>query len=153
MKQDLNQWLDDNMKGSLENQIMFVRYKLPELLFSSYEEAQKHQTVVIASHRSKSITLPVYQITLPGDIVITLRNNFHDWKISISSPKDVEIDVMGLFDPEKTFSSCYFEGFPEHLVYGSYAANKKQFSFELSNQYDVYTFFWIFGAKMGLRQQ
>lgn len=85
-------------------------------------------SMVISTHFSKSVELPVVQMTRPDlGLVLTMRNNFYNWKLSVSTPKPFKADFTGLFyeypprDPGWSgdhLSSCYFEGFPEDLVYG-----------------------------------
>jgi len=154
--QDLQEWANENKPSETLNykngywtQIMFVRDALPPLLFKSYEEGKNHLPVVISTHTSKSVKLPVFQIQLPNGLTITMRYNFHDWKLSIKSPTEVDADFMELFNPTEAHSSCYFEGFPSELVYGAYAENKAQFSISLWDDYQVFTFFWILSNKMG----
>ena len=158
MKQDLQEWLNEHISrdellhgGGLWPQAKFVRDVLPELLFKSFEEFEEHKPVVISTHTSISVRLPVYQIELPCGMVITMRCNFRDWKVSINSPQDINVDFAGLFNPETKWHTCHFEGFPGKLVYGAYASNKKQFSVEIDSAYDVYTFFWLISTKMKLR--
>jgi len=159
MKQNLQEWANENKpsddliyKDGYWEQIIFVRDTLPQLLFASYKEAQKHEPVVISTHTSKSVKLPVFQFELPSGIIITMRYNFHDWKVSVNSPTEVEADFMGLFNASEAYSSVYFEGFPSDLVYGSFDENKAQFSIELYDNHRLFTFFWILGAKMGLHK-
>jgi len=137
------------------NQIILVRDMIARLLVPSFEEYEKLEVSVISTHTSKSILLPVYYIHLDNGIAITMRYNFHNWKVSINSPKKVYIDFMKLFDPEeeRDISGVYCEGFPAENVFGCYAKNKSQFTVELQSSYILYTFFWIFGHSLGLRKQ
>lgn len=84
---------------------------------------------VIGHHSSKSNRLPVVLYARPEiDTYIIVRDNFYDTKISVSSPRLIEDDLLPYLghvepelDPEYTgrgLASCYFEGFPEQLVYG-----------------------------------
>jgi hypothetical protein len=145
-EQQLQEWfmanrVDDKMlwKKASEEQIMFVRDRLPGVLCASREEYNAAKWLVISTHRSKSIELPVYQIRLANGLVITMRDNFYEWKVSFDSPHPIEIDPMGLFDPDKSCHRCYFQGFPEELIYGSYNENKGQFSVEIGHEYRLYT--------------
>jgi hypothetical protein len=145
----LQTWIKDDLpkddmlwKGSCEQQLLFVRDVLTNVLFSTYEESDKYPIMVISTHRSKSIVLPVYQVTLPNGLVATMRDNFHDWKVSISSPQELRLNPNRLFKPQAAISHCYFEGFPDDLIYGSYDSNHKQFSVELFSKYTLYCFFW-----------
>lgn len=137
-------------KGYWE-QIVFVRDDITEVLAKTYEEYEAIQSdlEVISTHTSKSVLLPIFQLKLPDGTAFTMRYNFHNWRVSVDSPRDVDADFMGLFDPNATFSSCYCEGFPEECVYGSYAENKRRFTIELApGQHRLFTFFWIFSHKV-----
>jgi hypothetical protein len=159
MRQLLQEWINENAcgdemlwKGAMGDQLMFIRDRLPGVLFASADEYREHCAVVISTHTSKSIKLPVVQYALPSGVAITMRDNFYDWKISISAPVDIEFSPMGLFDPNQGHHAVYFEGFPGDLIYGSYADNKRQFSVELGSKYRVYTLLWIMGDALGLRK-
>lgn len=135
------------------NKSFLCRDKIPQLVFSNFEEAKKHKVVVISTHTSKSVRLPVYQLKLANSITFTIRYNFHDWKISVDSPNNIEVDFLEIFNPKdkRSISGVYCEGFPDETVFGCYADNKCKFTVELYSQYEVFTFFWILGAKLGLR--
>jgi hypothetical protein len=100
---------------------------------------------VIGEHRSKSVRLPVYSLERPDlGIRFVLRDNFHDWKLSVASELPIESDLFPyLFhasppiEPEYTgneFSSVYFEGFPEELVFGYHATDQRRWSASLGAQ-------------------
>ncbi|MEK7642092.1 MAG: hypothetical protein AAB365_03855 [Patescibacteria group bacterium] len=139
-----------NYASSYWGQITFVRDQVITLLARDYEEFKRigATATVIATHTSKSVKLPVFRIVIEDRLEITMRCNFHDWKISIKSKDPVEADFMGLFDPKDKVSSTCCEGFPKDCIYGSYAANKREFTVELVNQYHVYTFFWLFSHQV-----
>lgn len=150
----LQEWANRNVpdeqlfsRGGYWKQIVFVRDNILRLLAPSYEEYTDicdNRTWVISTHMSKSVLLPVYRIELPNGMAFTMRYNFYNWKVSVSSPRDIHTDFMGLFDPNGKYAYCYCEGFPEEYVYGSYAENKRQFTIELYDEYKLYNFFWIF---------
>lgn len=134
-------------------QIYFVRDTIAGMLAETLEE-YKTIVKVISSHRSKSVRLPVYRIELKDGTAFTMRDNFYDWKVSVESyldsnglPHDIDVDFTGLFDYKATIHSCYCEGFPEELVYGSYADNKSKFTIELPDNYRLFTFFWLFNNR------
>lgn len=132
-------------------QIVFVRDWIPEVLAKTYEEyeAIMSNMKAISTHTSKSVLLPVFRVELADGTVFTMRYNFYDWKMSVDSPRDVDADFMGLFNPDATFSSCYCEGFPEECVYGSYAKNKRRFTIELApGEHRIFAFFWIFSHQV-----
>jgi len=159
-KTTLRDWCQSNepaenllFKDVFYKQIGFILDTLVGLLASSlassYEEYTeiRDKVVVIAKHSSKSVILPVYQISL-RTVTITMRDNFYDWKVSIESENEIENDFMELFDQTTKISSCYCEGFPENLVFGPYEKNKKQFTCEIKNDYDLYMFFYILARQM-----
>ena len=105
----------------LGDQVCFVRDTICEMLSSTYEEWRDNLPLVISTHYSKSVKLPVFQINLEKyGIEMILRCNFYDWKISVKSDKPLDFDFMGLFNPTEEISYLYCEGFPKDNVYGSY---------------------------------
>ena len=154
----LQQWTDVNKpaenliyaKGYGE-QIVFIRDRITSLLAKNYEE---YETIaknikVISTHTSKSVLLPVYQIELPDGTLFIMRYNFHNWKVSVISEKEVNADFMDLFDPNEKIHSVYCEGFSEKYVFGPYAKNKRSFTVELSSGYNhLFTFFWVFAYQV-----
>jgi len=91
------------------------------------------KTGVVSAHTSKSIDLPVVQYTIPDlGLTLTLRDNFHNVKLSVKSDRPLTLDdkALELSAPNTPISSAYFEGFPGN-VYGSYSENRAQFSVEL----------------------
>lgn len=125
--------------------IIFIRDEIVRFLLGTVENEPK--IMVISTHYSKGITLPVMQFTWRG-IEFTLRFNYHDWKISVRSPEPLEIDWKGLL-PESDYlmQDVYFEGFPQDRVFPIYYANDylltSQFSTMLVKQFEVWTFFWL----------
>ena len=148
---DVTAWIrvnepDENLiyKDGLGKQLCFVRDTLCQIFFPDYKERDKNLPMVISTHRSKSVLLPVYQIKLKKyGIEIILRYNFYDWKVSIASKTPIECDFMGLFDEGQKIPSIYCEGFPENKVYGSYSENKSRFTVEIRNDYKLYTFMFL----------
>jgi len=139
-------------------QIVFVRDRITEALASSFEELKEimGKIQVISTHTSKSVLLPVFRVELADGTFFILRYNFYNWKVSVSSPRDIEVDFLDLFDPrdEANIKDYYCEGFPKELVYGPYAKNKRQFTIEIYNDFMVFTFFWIFAHQvLGKRSQ
>ncbi|OHB02238.1 MAG: hypothetical protein A3A96_02150 [Candidatus Zambryskibacteria bacterium RIFCSPLOWO2_01_FULL_39_39] len=138
-------------KNGYWDQIIFVRDAITPLLAKTDEEYKEIQAGMkaISEHTSKSVRLPVFRVELADGTAFTMRYNFYDWKVSVSSPRDVEADFMGLFNPNEHVHEVYCEGFPKGLVYGPYAENKRQFTIELpSGNYHLFTFFWIFAHQV-----
>jgi hypothetical protein len=131
--------------------IVFVRDIIPKILSITFEEGEKieESIMVISEHSSKSICLPVFQIELADGTQFTMRYNFHNWILSVSSLHPVEANFMGLFNPSKEIHPFYCEGFPKELVFDSYTRNNCQFTFELrSGFYHIFMFFWIFAHQV-----
>lgn len=127
------------------DQIMFVRDKLPEIWYDSNKDSlddMRYNISVISTHRSKSILLPVYEIKIPKyNLTFVMRYNFYNWKISIESGISLDLDFMGLFDPNEKINNTYCEGFPSHRIYSDYFGDSmhKNFTVEIWNDYQVYT--------------
>ena len=158
---DINAWIrvnepDENLiyRNGLGRQVCFVRDVLCELLSSNVKEYQKNLPMVIAFHHSKSVKLPVYMINLKKyGIEIILSNNFYSWTISIKSKNPIEFDYMGLINPDNEIPEVYCNGFPKGKAYGSYSKNHKEFTFELSNNYEVYTYFYLLRNYLGITRK
>ena len=159
-KTNLQDWFMSNRaseemiyKKASENQIMFVRDNLSCLV-----TGKSNNVFVISTHTSKSIKLPVYSLEREG-LQIILRNNFYNWKMSVISKQFIELDFSGLFhtsppiDPDYTgdsLASCYFEGFPEKLIFGYYdLSNHKKWSAEISSNYELWTVLFVVLHKTG----
>lgn len=158
---DVTAWIrvnepDENLiyaKG-LGDQVCFVRDRLCQLLRSTYEEWRDNPTLVISTHYSKSVKLPVFQINLEKyGIEMVLRYNFYDWKISVKSDKPLDFDYMGLFNPTEEISYLYCEGFPRNKVYGSYEQSHSQFTIEIGSHYDLYTFIFLLKNYLGIKRE
>jgi len=152
MYEKLQEWFnknkpDENLiyKGGLWPQVKMFRDTIPSILARSQEEFRgiRDGVMVISTHTSKSVTLPVFELTW-NDFRFIARYNFYDWKLSVRAPVGVElsIDFLGLFK-DKKINSVYCEGFRDEWVYWSYEDNQRQFTIELYDNYQLYTFFWI----------
>lgn len=154
MREPLQKWISEQLikdemlwKGAWGRQVEFVRDSLAPLVGSGLEyEVYEAMNIanVISTHRSKSIVLPVYELSRPDlGIRFILRNNFYNWKLSVLSRSTIEVNFDGLFhttppiEPDYTgnpLSHVYFEGFPNDLIFSYYAtSDKKRFSAELSS--------------------
>ena len=158
---DVTAWIrvnepDKNLiyaKG-LGDQVCFVRDTLCQLLRPTYEEWRDNPPLVISTHYSKSVKLPVFQINLEEyGIEMVLRYNFYDWKISVKSDKSLDFDYMGLFNPTEEISYLYCEGFPRDKVYGSYEQSHSQFTIEIGSHYNLYTFIFLLKNYLGIKRE
>ena len=157
--QSLQEWANANepskeliYSGGYWEQIIFIRDRIIPLLSSDYEaykQIRDTRAKVIAYHKSKSVKLPVVRIALDEHTAFTMRCNFYNWMVSVESPHDVQSDFTGLFEPNKEIHHVYCEGFPKHLVYGSYTNSKRMFTVELpGDNYHIFTFFWLIGSEI-----
>lgn len=136
------------------DQVCFVRDRLCWLLMPTYEELRDNPPLVISTHYSKSVKLPVFQINLEKyGIEMVLRYNFYDWKISVKSDKPLDFDYMGLFNPTEKISYLYCEGFPRAKVYDSYEQNHSQFTIEIDSYYNLYTFIFLLKNYLGIKKE
>lgn len=154
---NLREWCEQNIpgdemlwKGGFGQQVSFVRDTLNALVWRGVPYDDRGDVSVVSTHRSKSIILPVYELARPDlGIRVILRNNFHDWKVSVISELLLEVDLTGLCytapptEPSYTgdhLNPVYFEGFPGDLIFGYYhASDHKRWSMELYGEESVYT--------------
>jgi hypothetical protein len=138
-------------KGAWGHQLQFLRDTLQSLIgaglsYHKFKEAEIAR--VISTHTSKSIELPVVEFVRPDlGVRFIVRNNFHDWKLTVLSEKPIEADFGPMFytepppEPEYTgdhLVSCYFEGFPKDLIRGYWSENKSEWSAEIYSDYHMY---------------
>lgn len=131
----------------LSYQVSFICDTICTLLLPNYDEWQANIPMVISTHYSKSVKLPVYQINLEKyGIEMVLSYNFYHWAISIKSKKPLDFDFMNLFNQDDVVPPLYCHGFPSNKVYGSYSMNHSQFTFLIDSYrsyYDLYTFMYL----------
>ncbi len=126
-------------KDGFWSQIMFVRDELSNIF------RDRVQKITVAStHRSKSIDLPVFEVLLTDGTRMYMRDNMHDWKVSVDSPTPIVV-MPKVFSGEgkEEISVIYCEGFSSDMVYGSYAASRKKFTVEIHNDRLMYTFLFM----------
>lgn len=148
---DLLTWSIDNepssemiYKKGYWDQILFIRDTINSIFYSNFEDFKNNPVLVINTHMSKSIDLPVYEINLRDhNTKIIMRNNFYDWKVSVDSPIEINANFMDLFKQDEVHKPIYCEGFKDNQVFDCYANNKKQFTLELKDKYRLYTFIYI----------
>lgn len=129
--------IDDKMlwKKSAEKQTCFVRDNLCRGLLHT-------PVFVVSTHTSKSIRLPVYRFRMHNGILVTARENFYGWVVSIKSPFPVNLpdDLVhgdGANNNED-ISSCYCEGFKEDWVYPYGIENVRLSTFRVEGDYRLY---------------
>lgn len=156
MNQTLRQWMQLSKPGetmiwrdAVHDQFKFFE-RLTDLVarglpYEQYDDLAR----VIGTHLSKSIELPVVQWTRPDlGVTFTMRDNFHDYKLSVSSDRPIDDPVFpALFntappiDPAYTgnpLADCYFEGFPSVLVYGYQSQNQRVWSASIGGSHAAY---------------
>lgn len=141
----LRRWANENQPSremlyhdAFRQQIGFIGDRIAGLLSRTHEECCDLVDVV-GSHRSKSITLPVYHIVLRQDgAQFWLRNNFHNWNVSAQSARPLCCDFLDCFDD--TGSYLFMEGM-EDKRFGSYAIGPDRFSVCVWSDCDLYVFF------------
>jgi hypothetical protein len=153
MNVPLQEWISANSpdkkmlwKNSWSNQVCFVRDEIPRFLSDTYDSyiTVKENITVISTHTSKSIELPVYCIKANGDKII-LRNNFHDWKVSVETHNLHKIDFQKLGIVKNTSAQVhqvYCEGFKPEWVYKPYDDDRFKYTVEIYNDFDLKLFFW-----------
>ena len=153
------------------HQLHFVRDFLCGMLWADipYDKREK-ETVrdtcnvtafVIGEHSSKSVNLPVYSLERPDlGLQIVMRDNYHDWNISVMSEKLIPAEVLKGFQldfsesdkkrfekepwrPGQSWDYLYFQGFPQEVQFGPYVQNPHKFSICIGGEYSVYTFVWL----------
>lgn len=139
------------------SQAMYARDCLHPLLENSGDKRAMNPMWVASEHTSKSMVLPVihYSDTVNG-LYIWMRNNFYDWKVSVSSTRQVPDVFYRLFNREDDINGVYCEGFHESWVFGSYAANPHEFTVELPgslytryfNMGVIFTFCYLLGESL-----
>jgi hypothetical protein len=159
----LQEWITANhpkekmiWKESWSKQVCFVRDEIPRFLSDNYDSYKtiSENITVISTHTSKSISLPVYCIKANGDKFI-LRNNFHDWKVSVETYNMHKIDFgsLGLFNIESQVHQVYCEGFKPEWVYKPYADDKFKYTLEINNDFDLKLFFWLIQKSKILKEE
>jgi len=163
---DLQSWANANEPGKemfyaqgFWNQVMFLRDDVAGVLSSGSNIYPKIEGRVISQHRSKSVNLPVVAFARPDlGLRIVLRNNFYNWKMSVSSSTPIEADFTGLFiespplEPDYTgdnLSSVYFEGFPHEEIFGYRKSNSLKWSAEIHGNFDLMTTLFLIMRGLG----
>lgn len=121
-----------------EKQMCMIRDIISESLL-------KTPVFVVSVHRSKSCTLPVYAMRLQNGIKVIMRNNFHDWVVSIISPKEINIPeelVYGL-NKNKNITKVYCEGFIDEWVFPFNTKNFKNSTFFVNDDFRLFTLLYF----------
>lgn len=130
-------------------QAVYFRDVLARLVARSYEEWQTCATV-ISEHTSTSVRLPVVRLRRPG-LSVVVRDNFHSVAISVQRTRRLSgersmVRRLVCEGFERPVAAVYCEGFPRDLVFGPYAASRRQFTVHVRGQYDAHAFLAIVTA-------
>ncbi|MGN6108748.1 MAG: hypothetical protein ACTHU0_26825 [Kofleriaceae bacterium] len=133
MTPDQRAWFD----SAAGAQAMGFRDEHPFCAGLRFYQHRDRLVYVIGEHRSKSRTLPVVLYARPDiDTYVVVRNNFYNYKISVSAPRLVRNELFPyLFhtsppvEPDYTgdpLASCYFEGFPDDLIFDYHSVAERE---------------------------
>lgn len=134
--------------GAAKDQVMFFRDRVHPVLVPDYSVRQEAPPLVVGTHMSKSVTLPVYCIKAPN-FTLYARDNFYDWKVTIIANKVLEDtfgDLIGRGGAlgREVNHACYFEGFEDAWVLGTFADDQQSFSTEVyGGKFGFWTFCWL----------
>jgi len=83
----------------------------------------------------------VYYVKWRG-VKFYLRANFYDWKVSVDASNSLldDVDFEGLFKDRPIMSACC-EGFDKDWVFGTRSKDRRRFTVELVDKFDVWCFF------------
>ena len=128
-------------------QIFFVRDELPNCLGNSLTEAEliRSSIMVVGSYcADNGIDMPVYNVPIPNGPSFTMAGYDSGWSVSVAATREVEADFMGLFDPQE--KKALTVGFPPDLVFGPYAENTRNFTFQIANggTYHLFVFLYYY---------
>lgn len=131
-QQDIN----DSMiyKDGAISQECFIRDSLCNYLL-------KVPVFVVSTHTSKSIKLPVYRFKLKNDILVTARDNFYGWVVSIKSPYPIDLPddlVHGDGRNKEDIREVYCEGFKSDWVYPYVKKSARLSTFRVNGEYEMW---------------
>ncbi len=166
-----------------KRQIMFVRDTLAPMVwgdikyddratFPDPDEPDKPEkywdkvgATVVGEHTSKSVPLPVYDLSRPDlGLRFVLRDNFHDWNISVVSETPIDAkSLLGFpidfhndeeraeWTPGRYWGYLFYQGFPDDLRYGPLRSDPRKFSTWCASSYQVYALlFTILNSRRSL---
>jgi len=149
----LTAWALENLSENSPawSQVMFARDHVASILSRKYEQYRNFWDVV-GTHRSKSIILPVFHANLEKDgLRIWMRNNFHDWNISIDSDHPITCDFPDVFSDDN-YHYCFCQGMEDHK-FGTHTENNQKFTVSIADDYEVYTFFRAIRKHLGIEKE
>lgn len=97
--------------------------------FFEFAKTLGGEPVVVSTHRSKSISLPVVEVATPYGVRCIVRDNFHDIKVSVWCPEPCDHDLFGLpAGGDSYLSRVYFEGFQGEWIHDPFVLGAQKFS-------------------------
>jgi hypothetical protein len=128
-------------KQNFYEQMDVLKYTVPSL----FTTLHNFPTMVISTHASKSILLPVCKYSFyDGDLEVIVRCNFRDWVVSVNSKETLNIWITkDIFDPEAKIDDCMCEGIPEEYIYDIFKNDKNKFTFRIYSVYSLYAFLYL----------
>jgi len=99
--------------------------------------------MVINTHTSKSVLLPVVRVDLGDGQFMVVRNNWYNYQISMSlnsvfsAPLPRNIFMEGV---DEDVHPVYCEGFPREMVFGRFGAGASQFTVTIGRKAKFITF-------------
>jgi len=127
--------------------IDLMLYTIPRLLTNDNKEYHKLQDSItlIDEVKQRSMQVLIVKMTLVDDTTFVICHSLDSWQIAVSSPKDIEANFLGLFDPDMQILGTSCEDLPNRYIWDPYTKNKRQFSLKLPpNDHFLFMFFWIF---------
>lgn len=158
-QQRLQKWANANVpdekliyKAGFWDQVVFMRDTMAGVLSRTFPEYQDLWDVS-GDHTSKSVKLPVFEGRFGKQgVVMQARYNFHDWNVSIKAPMPLTPDWLDLIQDDDG-SYLFFQGMSR--IYKPYnrKTNNQQFSFYVSNRYELYTVARILRQYLGIKKE
>jgi hypothetical protein len=139
---DLREWCRNN---PIDEDMLWCKAAQAQLFFfATLEELCGCEAEVINTHTTKSISLPVVELTV-GDVKILIRGNFYNYRMSVESPRRVDFDFAGLCttDSVAAINAVYCEGFPQDRVYTCYDKDQTKFTLGFRIEHEVWCFIWL----------
>lgn len=93
------------------DQMNFVDGHISHILTATEENGYvRAEPLVVSTHKSKSITLPVYQFQSPGIGIFTMRGNFHNWNVALNVTSGKPVKIKPDYFPKSHGEYLFWEG-------------------------------------------
>lgn len=157
MKIELREWLRSAHDAAKRQAVFVLEDVLPLVGAGLDYEDYRDGAVVIGEHMSKSVCLPVYEMRREDlGLRLVMRNNFHDWKLSVDSARPI-VERNGFLSSlfhttppvERGYTGddlakVYFEGFRCEDIFGYHCGNQGQWSACVRDDYRMWaTVFYV----------